>query len=123
MWLTLAAVETERLAPQGSEAREKEKEMPETGQQSQSLLFELGLLGLRSTTPRLSQYSESTPGKLDLLGPEQVAGSVPPHLQSLDLMKEICLGLQRTAPRQKVVLDHLGPEMVARKAQPLLQQM
>ena len=31
VWLTLAAVETERLAPQGREAREKEKEMPKTG--------------------------------------------------------------------------------------------
>ena len=30
VWLTLAAVETERLAPQRREAREKEKEMPET---------------------------------------------------------------------------------------------
>ena len=30
VWLSLAAVETERLAPQRREAREKEKEMPET---------------------------------------------------------------------------------------------
>ena len=92
--------------------------------QSQSLLFELGLLGLRSTTPRQSQYSESSLGEAGSSGSRAVARSVPPLLQSLDLMKELgLLGLQRTAPRQKVVLDHLGPETVARPAQPLLQQM
>ena len=31
VWLSLAAGETERLAPQGREAREKERETPETG--------------------------------------------------------------------------------------------
>ena len=63
---------------------------------------------VQARPPGFVKYNATTesvlgvsPAKLDLLGPEQVARSVPPLSQSLDLMKELPPGIAKNSATSK----------------------